>query len=312
MMKKILLTISALSAALFSTAANAEISQSASTQAVFVDNGGNSLARMGGAFTFGLSTVTDAGVTITAKAGISNSTEATGDNYATTGMSALTFGFASGSFTVADDVTMSDGIGLVGEVTTHAGAGQPTHTNDVKIAYDDGSGIQASTSVGDMTVTGTYIYDGAHTSDIDGGTSTGAGVALSMPVGAGSLTFGTANTETATADNNDTGAALSMPLSSGTLKVGYVQTTGDTAANKGTAYSAAYTTTVAGASVSVGYTTYSAAGKDSTRVDALASASLGGGASLFVEYSNLSGSGVAAAGQDTDESGIAIGTSVSF
>lgn len=34
--------------------------------------------------------------------------------------------------------------------------------------------------------------------------------------------------------------------------------------------------------------------------------------SLFFEYSNLSGDGVAAAGQDTDEAGFAIGTSVSF
>jgi hypothetical protein len=53
MMKKILLTISALSAALFSTAANAEISGvSGSTQAVYVDNGGNSLGRIGGAVVF--------------------------------------------------------------------------------------------------------------------------------------------------------------------------------------------------------------------------------------------------------------------
>lgn len=312
MMKKILLTISALSAALFSTAANAEISMSGSTQAVYVDNGGNSQANIGGAFSFGLSTVTDAGVTIEASAGISNTTDAAGDNYNTTGMSGLTFGFASGSLTVADDVTMSDGIGLVGELTTHAIVNQPAHTNDVEIAFDDGSGIQASTSMGDMTITGTYIYDAAHTSDIDGGASTGAGVVLSMPVGAGSLTIGTANIETATADDNDTGAALSMPLSSGTLEVGYIQTTGDTAANEGEAYSAAYTTTVAGASVSVGYTTYSANGNDSAKVEALVSSSLGGGASLFVEYSNLSGDGVAAAGQDTEESGIAIGTSVSF
>ena len=311
-MKKILLTISALSAALFSTAANAEISMSGSTQAVYVDNGGNSLARMGGALSFGLSTVTDAGVTITASAGISNSTEATGDNYATTGMSALTFGFASGSLTVADDVAMSDGIGLVGEVTTHAGANHPTHTNDVKLAFDDGSGVKASTSMGDMTISGVYLYDGSHGSDIDGGTSTGAGLSLSMPVGAGSLTVGTAQTDTSADDMNDTGAAFTMPVSSGSLSVGYMQTTGDTAANVGEAYSVAYATTVAGASVSVGYTTYEAAGNDSSKVEALVSSSLGGGASLFFEYSNLSGAGVAAAGQDTDEAGFAIGTSVSF
>ena len=41
-MKKILLAISALSAALFSTAANADISVSGSANAVYVDAGGNS------------------------------------------------------------------------------------------------------------------------------------------------------------------------------------------------------------------------------------------------------------------------------
>ena len=41
-MKKILMAISALSAALFSTAANADISVSGSANAVYVDSGGNS------------------------------------------------------------------------------------------------------------------------------------------------------------------------------------------------------------------------------------------------------------------------------
>ena len=63
-MKKILLAISALSAALFSTAANADISVSGSANAVYVDSGGNSQAHVGGTISFSMSTTTDGGVTI--------------------------------------------------------------------------------------------------------------------------------------------------------------------------------------------------------------------------------------------------------
>lgn len=311
-MKKILLTISALSAALFSTAANAELSMSGSANAAYVDGGGNSQGNMGGAISFSLSTVTDAGVTISAGAGITNDTDGAGASTAVTGLTSMSFGFASGSLTVADDVAMSDAIGKVGELVDHADVNQPTHTNNPKLAFDDGSGVKASTSMGDMTISGVFLWDGAHGNDIDGGTSTGAGLSLSMPVGAGSLTVGTAQTDAASVGMNDTGAAYTMPLASGSLSVGYMQTTGDTSANVGEAYSVAYSTTVAGASVALGYTTYEAAGNDSARTEAVISSALGGGASLFFEYSNLSGSGVAAAGQDTDEGGFAVGTSVSF
>jgi hypothetical protein len=53
-MKKILLAISALSAGLFSTAANADISVSGSANAVYVDSGGNSQAHVGGTISFSM------------------------------------------------------------------------------------------------------------------------------------------------------------------------------------------------------------------------------------------------------------------
>ena len=311
-MKKILLTISALSAALFSTAANADVGVSGSANAVYVDAGGNSEGQIGGAVTFALSTVTDAGVSITASAALSNDTDAAGGTNAVSGLTSLTFGFANGSLTVADDVANPDGIGLVGELVTHADTKQATHTNDVTLAYDDGSGVKAVTSIGDMTLTAVYTYDGTHANDIDGGSSTGAGVSLSMPVGAGSFTVGTVRTDAASVGNTDTGAALTMPMANGTVSIGAIQVKGDTTANEGDAYSIAYKTTLSGASVSLGYTTYSAAGNNSTKTEAVVSSSLGGGASIFAEYSNLTGSGVAAANQTTSESVFAIGTKVSF
>ena len=48
------------------------------------------------------------------------------------------------------------------------------HTNDVALTTDDGSGISASTTIGDMSLAATYFYDGGHNQDIDGGTTTGA------------------------------------------------------------------------------------------------------------------------------------------
>ena len=84
-MKKILLAISALSAALFSTAANADISVGGSMKAVYVDAEGNADAHIGGAISFSMSTTTDGGVTITAGGSISNDNDATGNNTTATG-----------------------------------------------------------------------------------------------------------------------------------------------------------------------------------------------------------------------------------
>ena len=103
---------------------------------------------------------TDGGVTISAGGSISNDNDATGNNTAATGLTSLTFGFANGSLVIADDVAVPSGTGLVGELVAHADSNQVTHTNDVAINVDDGSGISGTASIGDMTVTGTHFYDG--------------------------------------------------------------------------------------------------------------------------------------------------------
>ena len=311
-MKKLLLAISALSAALFSTAANADISVSGSANAVYVDAGGNSEGHVGGTVSFALSTTTDAGVSISASAQITNDPDAAGGAGTASGMTALTFGFANGSITVADDVAVPAGTGLVGELVTHADSNQVAHTNDVALATDDGSGIAVSTSVGDIAIAGTYFYDGAHGNDIDGGTTDGVGVSLTIPVGANSLTVSSASIDAAGVNNESTGAAFTMPLSGGTLSLGVETTSGDTPATEGEAYSVAYSTTVGTASVSIGYTGYDANNNTSNMTDVVVSTSLGGGASLFAEYSSLNGAGAAAEAQGTSEGVIAVGTSVSF
>ena len=310
-MKKLLLAISALSAALFSTAANADISVSGSANAVYVDADGNSEGHVGGTISFALSTTTDGGVTISTSGQITNDPDAAGGAGTASGMTALTFGFANGSITVADDVAVP-GAGKVGELVGHADSNQVAHTNDVALTTDDGSGISATTTVGDMTVAATYFYDGGHVQDIDGGTTDGAGVSITIPFGTSTLTVASSSVDAAGTNDTATGGALVMPVSGGTLSLGLATTSGDTAATEGEAYSVAYSTTLGGATVGLGYTGYDANNNTSSMTDVTISTSLGGGASLFAEYSNLTGAGAAAAAQGTAEGVLAVGTSVSF
>jgi len=310
-MKKLLLAISALSAALFSTAANADISVSGSANAVYVDADGNSEGHVGGTISFALSTTTDSGMTISTSGQITNDPDAAGGAGTASGMTALTFGFSNGSITVADDVAVPFA-GKVGELVGHADSNQVAHTNDVALTTDDGSGISATTSVGDMTIAATYFYDGAHGQDIDGGTTTGAGVSLSLPIASGTLTLTSSSVDANGTEDTATGGSFVMPVSGGTLSLGIATTDGDTGATEGEAYSVAYSTTLGGASVGIGYTGYDANSNTSSMTDVTISSSLGGGASIFAEYSNLTGAGAAAAGNTTAEGVIAVGTSVSF
>ncbi len=311
-MKKILLAISALSAALFSTAANADISVSGSANAVYVDAEGNSQGHIGGTISFSMSTTTDGGVTISTGGQITNDPDSNGGAGNGSGMTALTFGFANGSITVADDVAVPAGTGLVGELVGHADTNQVTHTNDVALATDDGSGISASTSIGDMSISATYFYDGGHNNNIDGGTTTGAGASLTIPMGDMSLTISSSSVDAGGSEDSSTGGALTMTAGGGTLSFGIETTSGDTTATEGEAYSVAYSTTLGGSSVGVGYTGFDANSNTSSKTDVTISQSIGGGASIFAEYSNLSGAGAAASSQTTGEGVVAVGTSVSF
>ena len=312
-MKKIILAISALSAALFSTAANADISVSGSANTVYTDAGGNSEAHIGGGVTFSLSTTMDSGVTVSTSATISNDADAAGANNATTGLSSVTFGFANGSITLADDIAVPTGTGLVGELVTYADTNLVAHNNDVKLnGDDDGSAVSATTTIGDMTLKAVYVYDDLHGSDIDGGTGTGQGVSLTIPMGAMTATIASASFDDAGSDSSTTGGSLTMAAGAGTLTLGLETSSNDVATNEGEAYSIKYATSLGGAAVTVGYTGYDANSTTSSRTDATFSQSLGGGVSLIGEISNVTGAGFAAPGSSTDETQVAVGTTFSF
>ena len=107
-----------------------------------------------------------------------------------------------------------------------------------------------------------------------------------------------------------------MTAGNGTLGIGFESTSNDAAgvATEGEAYSATYSTTIGSASVAIGYSAFDAgaAGNTSNKTDVTFSQSIGGGASIFAEMSNLTGAGAAAPTSTESESVIAIGTSVSF
>ena len=311
-MKKIAYIISAISAGLFTQAANAEISISGSGSFAYTDAGGNSSSVMGGGVSFGLSTTTDAGVTISASSGISLDKDSVGNSSGSTGVTALTFGFANGSITVGDDVGVADGKGKVGEIATWSDINLRGVSKTPGLSDDEGSGVALSTSVGDIAIGAQYVWDGAGVpGDVDGSTTTSSGISLSMPVGGNTLTLASASDEAAGVDTTEVAGAFTMAMGTGSLSLGATSTDSTSADKEGTAYSAMYSTSLGSVSAQIGYTSYDVNNATGQLTDVVLSSSLGGGASLFAEYSSASGT-LAASSATNNQTVVAVGTSVSF
>ena len=309
-MKKIAYLISAISAGLFSTAANADISVSGTGSWAYTDAGGNTTSLTGGGVSFGLSTTTDAGVTVSTGAGISLDNDSAGAASGSTGVTYLTFGFANGSLTLGQDVGVADGVGKVGELA-HYNDNQTGITNSAGIGDDEGDGIAVSTSVGDMSLGLQYVWDGAGGDDVDGAATTSQGASLSMPVAGGTLTIAHASDDVSGANMTETGVAFTTAMGEGTLSLGFTGTDGDTASLEGESMSVAYSTTMGGVAIGLGYTGHDVNSTTAQQTDITLSSALGGGVSVFAEYSNVSGT-VAAETTVLSNSTVAVGTSVSF
>ena len=309
-MKKIAYMIAALPLALFAKSASADISVSGSGSVAYTDAGGNTSTTMGGGVSFAMSTTTDGGVTISASSGTSNDDDSAGSSSAVTGVTNLTFGFANGSISVGQDIGVADGVGKVGELA-HYNDNQTGITNTTGLGDDEGDGISASTSIGDMTLGVAYVYDGAGGGNVDGATTTSQSVSLSMPIGDGTITVASASDDVGGTNMNEVGAKYVMAAAGGTLSLGFTGTDGDTASKEGESMSVAFSTTLGGASVGVGYTGHDVNSKTAQQTDITISSSLGGGASIFAEYSNVSGT-VATETASLSNNTLAVGTSVSF
>lgn len=319
-MKKLLIMVSALTAAVFSSA-KADISVSGSAGLAMI-SGGNvldgdasgsrstsgTLFQQGGAISFSMSTTSAGGLTVSAGAGITMDSNDRTDAKAVSGLAALTFAADGFSFTIGDiDLPGGDGVGEVGFVASaQVDNGGYTQTGIVTGVSDtEGYGFTASTSVGAASLTFGYLLDkapeGINNAESASG-DYGSGVTLAMPMGAASVTLGYANV-TGTADETTAGVAVSYGLGGGTLKVGYEST--DEATDSSTVAASFSGSLDADTTYAIGYTDGEQGSLASTSTEAKITRSLGGGVSVFAEIQSLDGSG-------TSGTNMAVGTTVAF
>lgn len=306
-MKKLTYLISAIAAGLFSSA-HAEVSVSGSMGAAYQSAGSDTDLHSGGAVSFGLSTTTASGMTVSSSAGITNSI--TGNAAAVTGFKNLTFATGGVTLSVGSDIDLPDGVGEVGGLVSDlAIEGSAGITETTGLTDDEGAGISVSTSLGDAALSLYYVadasLDGAGNGDIDGATGTGTGVKVSTAVGQVGVTVAYSSHSDTGVDDTETAAAVSYAMGAGTISAGYTTSTG---ANDGNSFGVAYSMSLdADTSLGIGYQSHNVNDASGRATDVTISRAMGGGMSVFAEMRSTSG--------DTDageNSTMAIGTSVSF
>ena len=313
-MKKIAYLMSAISAGLFSSAAHADISVAGSASVAYNGAGENTSIVHGGSVSFGLSTTTDSGMTISAGAGLTRDTDGSDTAPAVTGLSSVSFATGGATITAGYDIGVADGAASVGELVTVADLNSNGVTNTGGMGDDEGAGVSLSTSFGGAALTVVYIYDKVAGTvgigDLDGAANTGSSIAISMPVAGGTLGANYASGDVAGTTDNETSATFAYPTAGGTLTLGYGSFDGDTTTTNGTTFGVAYSMDLDGTAIGVGYQSYDVNSASGNSTDVTVSRSLGGGASVFAEMRNTGGTVGTTTTKST--STVAIGSSISF
>jgi len=313
-MKKIAYLISAISAGLFSSAAHADVSVGGSASVAYNGAGGNTSIIHGGAISFGLSTTTDSGMTISSSAGLTRDTDGSATTPSVTGLSSVSFATGGATITAGYDIGVADGAAAVGELVTVADLNSSAVTNTGGMGDDEGAGVSLSTSFGDAALSVVYLYDKKSGTvgigDLDGAANTGTSVTLSMPVAGATLSGNYVSGDVNGTTNTETSATIVYPTGSGTLSVGYGSFEGDTTTTNGTTFGVAYAMDLDGTAIGVGYQSYDVNSASGNSTDVTVSRSLGGGASIFAELRNTGGTVGTTSTKST--STVAIGSSVSF
>jgi hypothetical protein len=308
-MKKIAYLLSAIAAGVFSTA-HADVSVSGSGKFGYSSAGSATKTNNWGGVSFALSTTTAGGMTISSSAGLSSDTEGDAAN-GVSGMTSLTFATGGTSITLGEDVTLATAGGFGGvasdfvDIGHHTIAANPQTTD----SDNDGAGISVSTTMGDAAVTFGYVYDLTLGTGGQGETNAAdraQGINISMPMGA--LTAAASYVGYQNGNINDTlvGVGVSYSLGGGTLSVGYQSSTGAVKANE---TSAKYSMSLdADTTIAIGYLQSDEGSTSNSVTEVALSRSLGGGASVWAETKNSSGSGASGGEAST----FALGTSVAF
>jgi hypothetical protein len=344
-MKKLTLALSALAAVFGVSSANADVSVSGSGSVGYIapaSSGADGEVAVGQYISFGLSTTTASGMTISGGMGLTQD-ESANNGMGVSGGRTLTFATGGASLKIGD-VEAGDTPGSVGGLI----GGELDHHSDLNSNVasgfydDDGLGFSFSTAIGSSSLNITHVgntgADSYGAFDADGATSV-TSASVTMPMGAYSITAGVASADGTT--ESASGISVSGAIGGGTLTVGYsLQTLDESLADTSDTYTATATnsttvstiattagtdgdlavdgdTTVVGAtyamsldadtSVSIGYQSVKDADSEShTQTDVVVSRALGGGASVFLEMRNLSGDAA------QDGTAIAVGSRVSF
>ena len=306
-MKKLTFAVTAIFSALFASSASADIAVSGSILAGAVNDGAASVTkvRTGGGVSFALSTTTDNGIAISTGAGITRDTNGT-DAAAVTGLKSISFASGGTSLTVGNMKVAGRNTGDIGGVISDFSDSSTVGFGGVttELTTVEGHGVSLSTSMGGASVTAAMLYDLSNT-DNEGATNattSAAGVSISLPMGALATTVGFAQYDPASgASEQTTGVSAAYTMAAGTLTVGYQSSD---LATDATSTGAKLVTSLGSASLSLGYKTVKKSTTTSTTQIAI-SQPLGGGASVFAEVDNSTGTG-------TDGTAFSIGTSVSF
>ena len=327
-MKKIAYLASAVVAGLgFSSAANADVTVSGAGGVEVLSAGSTTTVYQGGSVTFSLSTTTASGIAISTSAGWGINSDTADQNASGVGageFSSLSFAAGGNTVTLATGLELPAGGGVggvsndlvsTGLLTASASAGAGDHT---------GHGVQLATSMGAASLTIGYVFntDPTASADVDSaagmaatqtnnsatsGNDTAFGVGLSMPMGPMTVSVNHAQDNDTTTSGSETGGNIAYAIGGGTLKVGYLDDTTSGAA--ATETSIAYSMSLdADTSIAAGYKSTDE-GSSSTQVTELnLNRSMGGGVSVFLDYSSLSGS-TSGSGQN---SAVAFGTNIAF
>jgi hypothetical protein len=310
-MKKLSLLVSALTAGIFTTA-QADISVSGSSVIAYQSADSNNNSAHGGAISFGLSTTTDSGMTVSSGAGMTLSASDTDGARTLTGFQNITFATGGTSITLGNDVGLPDGVGDVGGVVGDIAAlNNNGMSKTVGITDDEGTGLSLSTSFSGATVGLQVVVDSSpvvNTGDIDGAADTGAGASFSTAIGDVGVTLGYATYEDGSTDDEETGIAITYAAMGGTLTAGYESSSG---ANDGTQVGLKYAMALDAASVTIGYSSADVNDKSANQTDVAVSYPLGGGVSVFAEMRSVAGDTVADTATKSNST-MAIGTSIAF
>lgn len=307
-MKKIAYLVSAVAAGLgFSTAAQADVTVSGSGGLEVLSAGSTTTVYQGGAVSFALSTTTASGIAVSTSSGWGIDSD-TSDNDASGAQEFTSLSLAAGgntvTFATAMELPAGGGVGGVskdlvstGLASATAAAGAGDHT---------GHGVSLSTALGSASLTIGYVFDTdtAANNSTTSGNDTAFGVGVSMPMGA--LTVSINHAQDNGASSSETGGNVAYAIGGGTLKVGYLDDTTSGAA--ATEISGAYSMSLdADTALAIGYKSTDEGSANTQVTEVGITRAMGGGVSLFLDYSSISGSTGSG-----NNSAMAFGTNIAF